>query len=120
MLFRLAADAVLLLHLGFILFALLGAALALRWRWMPWLHLPALAWGATVEFMGWICPLTPLENALRRAGGAAGYAGSFVERYLVPLIYPGELTREWQFVLGGLLLVINVAIYCLVWRRRGH
>ena len=118
---RLLADLVLGLHFLFIVFALAGGVLALRWRWLPWLpwlHLPALAWGATVEFMGWICPLTPLENALRRAGGAAGYAGSFVERYLLPLIYPGELTREWQFALGGLLLLVNGAIYALVWRRR--
>ncbi|UUZ62527.1 DUF2784 domain-containing protein [Polaromonas sp. P1-6] len=121
MIHGLLADLVVGLHFLFIVFAVAGGALALRWRWMPWLHLPALAWGATVEFMGWICPLTPLENAAAGpGGGAAGYAESFVERYLVPLIYPGELTREWQFVLGGLLLVINVAIYCLVWRRRGH
>lgn len=119
MIYGLLADLVLGLHFLFIVFAVAGGVLALRWRWMPWLHLPALAWGAIVEFTGGICPLTPLENALRRAGGAAGYAGSFIERYLVPLIYPGELTREWQFVLGGLLLVINAAIYFLVWRRRG-
>ena len=112
------ADAVLLVHLLFILFAVTGGLLALRWRWMPWLHLPALAWGATVEFTGWICPLTPLENALRQAGGAAGYAESFVGHYLLPLIYPGALTRELQLVLGGLLLLINAAAYALVWRRR--
>jgi hypothetical protein len=112
------ADAVLLVHLLFIVFAVGGGLLALRWQWMPWLHLPALAWGATVEFTGWICPLTPLENALRHAGGAAGYAESFVERYLLPLIYPGALTRELQCVLGGTLLLINVVVYALVWRRR--
>ncbi len=112
------ADAVLLAHLLFIVFALGGGLLALRWSWMPWIHLPALAWGATVEFTGWICPLTPLENALRRAGGAAGYTESFIERYLLPLIYPGELTRELQFVFGGLLLLINIVVYAIVWRRR--
>ncbi len=112
------ADAVLLVHLLFIVFAVGGGLLALRWRWMPWLHLPALAWGATVEFTGWICPLTPLENALRQAGGAAGYAESFTERYLLPLIYPGALTRELQFVLGGTLLLFNAVVYALVWRRR--
>ncbi|MBA3593502.1 MAG: DUF2784 domain-containing protein [Pseudomonadota bacterium] len=112
------ADAVLLVHLLFIVFALGGGLLALRWRWMPWLHLPALAWGATVEFTGWTCPLTPLENALRQAGGAAGYAESFIERYLLPLIYPGALTRELQFVLGGALLLINAVVYALVWRRQ--
>ncbi len=118
MIYRPLADLVVWLHFLFIVFALAGGALTLRWRWMPWVHLPALAWGAAVEFTGWICPLTPLENALRRAGGAAAYSGSFVERYLVPLIYPGDLTREWQFALGGMLLVINVAIYAVVWYRR--
>ncbi len=114
----LLADLVLLVHLLFIVFAVGGGALALRWRWMPWLHLPALAWGATVEFTGWICPLTPLENALRRAAGAATYSESFIERYLMPVIYPGDLTRELQWVLGALLLVINGVVYAVVWRRR--
>lgn len=112
------ADLVLLVHLLFIVFAVGGGALALRWRWMPWLHLPALAWGATVEFTGWICPLTPLENALRRAAGAATYSETFIEQYLMPVIYPGELTRELQWVLGALLLVINGVVYAVVWRRR--
>ena len=108
----------LLLHLLFIVFAVGGGLLALRWSWTPWLHLPALAWGGTVEFTGWICPLTPLENALRRAGGAAGYTESFIEYYLLPLIYPGGLTRDLQFVFGGLLLLINAVIYAIVWHRR--
>lgn len=111
MAYRLLADLVLGLHLLFIVFALGGGLLARRWRWLPWLHLPVLAWGAAVEFTGWICPLTPLENALRLAAGQAAYAGSFVERCLAPLIYPGELTREWQFALGGLLLAGNALIY---------
>lgn len=112
------ADLVLLVHLLFIVFAVGGGLLALCWRWVPLLHLPALAWAATVEFTGWICPLTPLENALRHAGGAAGYTESFIERYLLPLIYPGELTRELQLALGGLLLVINGVVYAMVWHRR--
>ena len=112
------ADLVLLVHLLFIVFAVGGGALALRWRRMPWLHLPALAWGATVEFTGWICPLTPLENALRRAAGSATYSATFIERYLMPVIYPGELTRELQWALGVLLLVINGVVYAVVWRRR--
>ena len=111
------ADGVLLIHLLFIAFAVGGGWLALRWRWMPLLHVPALAWGVTVEFTGWTCPLTPLENALRRAGGAAAYTESFIEHYLLPLIYPVALTREWQWVLGGLLLAINAAVYAIVWRR---
>jgi hypothetical protein len=121
MLYRLLADAVLLLHLLFVAFVLGGGLLALRWRWMPWLHLPALAWGATVEFTGWICPLTPLENILRAAGGEAGYSGGFVEHYLLPMLYPAALTREAQWLLGGGLLAFNAVVYLLLWlRRRRH
>lgn len=115
---RLLADAVVLFHLAFIAFALLGGLLALRWRWMPWLHLPALAWGALVEFTGWMCPLTPLENALRLAAGDAVYSGDFVGRYLLPVLYPAGLTREVQWMLGGVLLLVNAGAYLLVWRRR--
>ena len=118
MMYAWLADLVIGVHFLFIVFTVAGGALALRWRWIPWLHLPALVWGATVEFTGWVCPLTPLENALRRAAGAATYTQGFVEHYLMPLIYPAGLTREWQWVLGGLLLVINAAVYALVWRRR--
>ena len=118
MIARLSADLVVLVHLAFVLFVVLGGLLALRWRWMPWLHLPAAIWGAAVELFGWYCPLTPLENSLRRAGGAAGYEGGFVERYLLPLLYPGDLTREIQLVLGALVVLVNVAIYLVVWRRR--
>lgn len=117
MIYAWLTDLVIGVHFLFIVFAVAGGALALRWRWMPWLHLPSLAWGATVELTGWICPLTPLENALRRAAGASTYTQGFVEHYLVPLIYPAGLTHEWQWVLGGLLLVINAAVYALVWRR---
>lgn len=118
MLWRLLADAVLVLHLLFVAFAVMGGLLALRWRWMPWLHLPALAWGATVEFTGWICPLTPLENALRQAGGQAGYQGGFIEHYLVPLLYPAALTRELQWTLGTGLVLFNLLVYGLLWWRR--
>lgn len=114
MIYRVLADAVLLLHLLFVAFAVAGGLLALRWRWMPWLHLPALAWGATVEFTGWYCPLTPLENALRRAGGEAGFAGGFIEHYLLPLLYPAALTRDTQLVLGAGLVAFNLAVYALV------
>ena len=118
MLFKLLADAVAFIHLLFVAFAVAGGLLALRWRWLPWLHLPALAWGATVEFTGGICPLTPLENWLRAAGGAAGYSGGFVDHYLLPLLYPASLERETQLVLGLGLLAINAVAYSLVWRRR--
>lgn len=118
MIYRVLADAVLVLHLLFVAFALAGGLLALRWRWMPWLHLPALAWGVVVELAGWICPLTPLENVLRAAGGEAGYTGGFIEHYLLPMLYPAALTRETQWLLGGSLLAFNVVVYLLLWHRR--
>jgi len=108
---RIAADAVLVLHLAFVLFALLGGFLALRAPGFAWLHLPALAWAAFVEFTGRVCPLTPLEVALRRAAGDSGYAGGFVEHYIVALLYPEALTRDVQMVLGAALVVLNVVIY---------
>jgi len=111
------ADLVLLLHLAFVLFAALGGLLALRWRRAPWVHLPAAAWGAFIEISGGICPLTPLENRFREAAGASGYQEGFIEHYLVSLLYP-ELTRETQFVLAALLVVLNVVVYTIVWRRR--
>ncbi len=117
MLYQVLADLVALIHLTFIVFALLGGLLALRWRWVPWAHLPAAAWGAVVEFLGWFCPLTPLENSLRRASGSAGYSGGFIEHYLTPIIYPAELTRELQLFLGCTLVILNLAIYLAVWRR---
>ena len=111
MLFRLAADAVLLLHLAFILFALLGAAMAVWWRWIPFVHLPAAAWGCFVELTGRSCPLTYLENHLRIKAGLSGYAESFIEHHLLAIIYPAGLTREIQFVLAGVVVVVNIAIY---------
>jgi hypothetical protein len=118
MLHRVLADAVVLLHLLFVAFAVAGGLLALRWRWMPLAHLPALAWAAWVELSGRICPLTPLENALRAAGGEAGYPGGFVEHYLLPVLYPAALTRELQWTLGVSLVLFNGVIYALVWWRR--
>ncbi len=118
MIHRLAADAVLLLHLGFILFVLLGGLLALRWRWAPMLHLPAAAWGVYVELSGGLCPLTPLENRLRIAAGEAGYTGGFIEHYLLALIYPAGLTHEIQYVLAAIVVGVNGLAYAWVWRRR--
>ena len=111
MLYRLAAEAVLLLHLAFIVFALLGAAFAARRRWLIVVHLPAAAWGFFVELTGRICPLTYAENFLRIKAGQSGYTESFIEHYLLAVLYPAGLTREVQFVLAGVVVVINVAIY---------
>lgn len=118
MFFRLAADAVLLLHLAFILFVLLGGALAVRWRWLPVIHLPAAAWGFYVEISGRGCPLTGLENRFRILAGQSGYTDSFVEHYLLALIYPSGLTREIQWLLAGVVLAVNLAIYAWLWQRR--
>lgn len=112
------ADAVLVLHLCFILFVVFGGLLVLRWPRVAWAHLPAAAWGVVVEIAGWICPLTPLEIAFRRAAGRPAYDTSFVEHYLVPLIYPSSLTREMQIALGVLVLGLNAAVYAHVWRGR--
>ena len=117
MLYRVLADAVLALHFCFILFVVLGWLPALRWRWIVLPHLIAAAWGALIMFGGWICPLTPLENHFRRLGGESGYSDSFIERYLLPIIYPGALTREIQLVLGCAVVAINVAAYAWTWRR---
>lgn len=119
-LFSLLADAVLVLHLAFILFVVGGALLVRRWPRLVWLHLPALAWGAFIEFSGGLCPLTPLEVRLRVLAGEAGYAGGFIERYLTPLIYPEALTRELQIALGIGVIVLNLLAYALLWRSRRH
>lgn len=112
------ADLVGLIHFAFIVFALFGGLLALCWRWTPWIHLPAVAWGAGIEFFGGVCPLTPLETSLRRASGEAGYTGGFIERYLMPIIYPAELTRETQLILGCVLVGLNLVVYLVIWDRR--
>ncbi|MGB5132710.1 MAG: DUF2784 domain-containing protein [Steroidobacteraceae bacterium] len=112
------ADAILLLHLAFILFVVLGGLLVLRRRSFAYLHVPAFVWGALIEFAGWTCPLTPLENWLRRQGGARGFSGGFIDHYLGSLIYPEGLTRELQWLLGALVLAINAAIYLQL--RRGR
>jgi hypothetical protein len=117
MLLRWAADAVVLLHLLFILFVLGGGLLVLRWPRLALLHLPAAAWGVAVELLHLYCPLTPLENRLRQAAGQAGYDGGFVEHYLIPLIYPAGLTPQTQLWLGALVLAINLPVYLwLLWR----
>ncbi len=120
MFFRLAADVVLVLHLAFIAFVVLGGLSVLRHRWIVYLHIPAAVWGAFVEISGRICPLTTWENSLRRSAGESGYAESFVEHYLVPVIYPAGLTRSLQFAIAGLVIAANIVIYGWLlyrWRR---
>ena len=114
---RLAADAVVAMHVAFVLFACLGGLLA--WRRPRWafVHLPAAMWAAWVEVTATICPLTPLENALRRRAGEAGYPGGFVEHYVFGLLYPEGLTRNLQLGLGLLVIVVNVIVYAWIWRR---
>jgi len=113
--YQLLADLVVIIHLVFVLFVLCGGLLVLRWRWVAWFHLPAIAWGTFVEFSGWICPLTPLENWLRMQGSEAAYTGDFIARYLLPILYPAALTHEVQVVFGTLVLVVNLAIYGWLW-----
>jgi hypothetical protein len=114
------ADLIVLMHFAFVIFVVSGGLLALRWPRAAWLHLPAAAWGAAIEFFGWICPLTPLENALRQAGGAGAYGGDFVARYLLPVLYPAGLTAQIQILLGIGVLVINIAIYGWVVAKRSE
>lgn len=117
MMHNLLADMVLVLHFGFILFVVLGGVLSLRWPRLAFIHLPAAVWGALIELAGWICPLTPLENSLRRAAGQAGYEGGFIEHYLLPIVYPAGLTRDAQLLLAAMVVLLNAGIYGLVWRR---
>lgn len=120
MLYAWLAKLVLLAHLLFVVFVVLGGLLVLRWPRMAWLHLPAAVWGSWVELSGRVCPLTPLENRFLLLAGEQGYSGGFLERYLMPLIYPGDLTRGHQVVLGLMALAINLVVYgWVLWRRRG-
>ena len=118
MIFRVLADLTVVLHLAFVLFVVFGGLLVARRRRVAWVHLPAAAWGAWVEFAGWICPLTPLENWLRERGGGPVYSSSFVERYVVPTVYPEALSRELQWLLGGFVVVVNAAVYLVIFGRR--
>jgi hypothetical protein len=116
MIFRLLADTVVVLHALFVAFVVAGGFLALRWHAIAWLHVPAAIWGALIEFAGWICPLTPLENLLRARAGEAGYSGGFVEHYLLHALYPGGLNAAVRWTLGGLVIVINCVAYVLLIR----
>jgi len=116
----LLADLVALAHLGFVLFAVVGGLLVLKWPRAAWAHLPCAAWAAAIELMAWPCPLTPLENLLLRLSGESGYAGGFLEHYLFAALYPAGLTRAHQAVLGLFVLAVNGAVYAWAWRGRGR
>lgn len=117
MVYGILADAVVLAHAAFVAFVLSGGLLVLRWKRLAWLHVPCALWGALVEAAGWICPLTPLENWLRSRAGEPPYGGGFVERHLLPLLYPEDLTRSLQIALGAGVVLSNVFIYALLIRR---
>ncbi|MGD0585168.1 MAG: DUF2784 domain-containing protein [Oryzomonas sp.] len=120
MLYRLLADLTVLAHALFVLFVVCGGLAVLHWPRLTWLHLPAAAWGAVVEFEGWICPLTFVENHFRRLGGEGSYDVSFIEHYLEPILYPSGLTSRSQVVMGLGVVGINAVIYALLWRKRSR
>jgi hypothetical protein len=117
MIYRALADVVLVLHFCFLLFVVAGGLLALRWRRLAYAHIPVAIYGAVVEFVGFICPLTPLENSLRERGGQAGYDGGFIDHYITAAMYPAGLTREIQVALGVAVLALNLAVYAIYFRR---
>lgn len=118
MIYRIAADLVVLIHFGFILFVVVGGFLVFKWSKASFFHIPAVIWGILVEFTGGICPLTPLENKFRLAGGEAGFKGGFIEKYIIFIIYPEELTRGIQILLGFVVIVINISIYGYLFYKR--
>ena len=117
MIYRVLADVVLVLHLGFVLFVVLGGLLVARSPHLAWLHIPAAVWGVLIEYSGWICPLTPLENSFRIRGGEAGYSGGFIDHYVQLTLYPPGLTRSTQLVLGSFVLLLNLVAYARVLSR---
>ena len=116
--YGLLADVTVVAHLAFVVFVVLGGSFTLRWPRVAWVHLPCVAWGALVELTGWVCPLTPLEQGLLERADAGTYSTSFLEHYLIPLLYPGELTRGIQVGLGVGVVVLNAVVYGWAWRRR--
>ena len=116
--YQLLADLIVLVHIAFVVFAVLGGFLALRWPRFVWVHLPAVIWAAIVELCGWVCPLTPVENWLRSRTGQTGYPSDFIAHYVLPMLYPEGLTREMQITLGIFVLLINLSIYGWILRRK--
>ena len=112
------AALVVVLHLTFVVFATLGGVLVLRWPAIAWVHVPCAAWAAFIEFSGRICPLTPLENVLRRRAGLGDYSGDFVANYIFPVLYPEGLTRNAQIAIGCFVVALNVVAYGWLIRRR--
>ncbi len=119
MFYHILANLVVVIHLVFVIFAVLGAVLIIWRRWIVWLHFPAFLWSVWIEFAGGICPLTPLENWFRIKAGQGGYEGDFVATYLLPVLYPAGLTRNVQFILALMVIVINVALYGSIVYKRG-
>jgi hypothetical protein len=117
LIYRALADLALTAHFAFVLFVVLGGFLVVRWPRLAWVHIPAAVWGVLIEYMGWICPLTPLENSFRMKGGEAGYSGGFIEHYILATLYPAGLTRPTQLVLGSFALIVNLAAYGIVLSR---
>ena len=115
--YRILADVVVGLHFLFVVFVVAGGLLVLRWPNLAYLHIPVAVYGAAIEFVGWICPLTPLENSLRRQAGDSGYSTGFIEHYLLPVLYPSALTRDIQLLLGALVVAVNLAVYAYAFRR---
>lgn len=116
--YRIGADVVLAIHFAFVLFVAAGALLVLRWPRLALVHLPIAIYGAVIEFVGFVCPLTPLENALRRRAGEVGYSGGFIDHYITAAIYPAGLTRHAQLVLGLAVIAVNGIVYAILLRRR--
>jgi Protein of Unknown function (DUF2784) len=114
---RVAADLLVALHAAFALFVALGALLAFRWRRVVWVHVPAAGWGVFIEFSGWVCPLTPLENAVRLRAGDPAYTGDFIQHYVLPALYPSQLTRGTQLAIGSAALLFNVLVYYRLFHR---
>jgi hypothetical protein len=114
----LLADVLVVVHLAFVIFVVAGGVLVLRAPWVAWLHVPAALWGAAISLGGYICPLTPLENSLREAGGGPAYTTGFIEHYIVPVLYPVALTRSIQVAAGLAVLVVNVVLYAIAFRSK--